>query len=65
MLGLGYFWSNANISLKDLPIIKQRIRDIYIQQWRTGLPESITLDCYRKQKNDVESHLVNVKNDTH
>ena len=44
MLGLGYFWSNANISLKDLPIIKQRIRDIYIQQWRTRLPESLKLD---------------------
>jgi len=36
MLGLRYFWNNANISLKDSPIIKQRIRDICIQQWRTA-----------------------------
>ena len=67
ILGLGYFWSNANISLKDFPIIKQRIRDIYIQQWRTRLPESLKLDCYRKFKLnfEFESYLVNVKNDAH
>jgi len=33
MLGLGYLWNNAYISLNDFPIIKQKIRDIYIQQW--------------------------------
>ena len=33
MLGLGYLWNNAYISLNDFPIIKQIIRDIYIQQW--------------------------------
>ena len=33
MLGLGYLWNNAYISLNDFPIIKQRIRDMYIQQW--------------------------------
>ena len=30
MLGLGYLWNNANISLKDFPIIIQRIRYVYI-----------------------------------
>ena len=62
MLGLGYIWNNANISLKDFPIIKQRIRDIYIQQWRTGLSESSTLDCYRENKLnfEFESYLITV-----
>ena len=66
-IGLWYFWNNANISLNDFPIIKQRIRDIYIQQWRTRLPESLKLDCYSKFKLnfEFESYLVNVKNDAH
>ena len=38
MLGLGYFGNNAYISLKYFPIIKQRIRDIYIHQWRQDYP---------------------------
>ena len=67
MVGWGYFWNKANISLKGFPIIKQRIRAIYIQQWWTGLTESSKLDCYRKIKLnfDFESYLVNVKNDAH
>ena len=38
MLDLGYFANNAYISLKYFPIIKQRIRDIYIHQWRQDYP---------------------------
>ena len=67
MFGLWYFWNNANISIKYSPIIKQRIRDIYIQQWRTRSTESSKLDCYRKFKLnfEFESYLVNVKNEAH
>jgi len=54
MLGLFLFWNNANISLKYFQIIKQIIRDIYIQQWRTRLPESLKLDCSRKFKLNFE-----------
>ena len=48
---LGYFWNNANISLKYFPIIKQRIRDIYIHQWRTGFTESAKLENLKSTLN--------------
>ena len=51
MLGLGYIWNNANISLKYFPIIKQRIRDIYIHQWRTGFTESAKLENLKSTLN--------------
>ena len=40
---------------------------MYIHQWRTRLPESLKLDCYRnfKLNFEVESYLVNVTNDAH
>jgi len=57
MLGLGYLWNNAYISLNDFPIIKQKIRDIYIQQWWPGLTDSAKLDCSRKIKLNFEFEL--------
>ena len=62
-LGLGNLWNNRDNETNFFPVIKCRIRDQYIQEWRENINSSSKLSMF-KLNFEFESYLSNIKNDT-
>ena len=64
-LGISNLWLEQNISAETITLVKQRIRDNYIQNWHAVIDSSPRLDYYRKFKTtfELESYLLNIQND--
>ena len=65
-LGLGNLWNNRDNATNFFPVIKCRMRDQFIQEWRGNINSSSKLAYYSmfKLKFEFESYLSNIKNDT-
>ena len=64
-IGFGYLWHVPYVPLNIFYVIRQRVHDIYIQDWNAAVHASPKLEYYRKFKTnfEFESYLVNIRND--
>lgn len=53
-LGLSYIWTDFNQDVNYFPLIKQRLRDQYIQNWQAQSMTSPKLKYYMKYKHNFE-----------
>jgi hypothetical protein len=60
-----HLWQSQDINIKIFPILQQRLRDQFIQQWHMSIIESPKLEYYTKFKNtfEFENYLLSVEND--
>ena len=61
-VGLGNLWNNRDNETNCVPVIKCRIRDQYIQEWRENINSSSKLSYYSmfKLTFEFESYLSNI-----
>ena len=64
-LGLSDLWFEQNLNVAFFQLFQQRIKDQFIQQWKSEIENSSRLKYYNKYKTEfcIEQYLLNIKND--
>ena len=64
-LGFSNIWDNFDKNINYLPLLKQRLRDQYIQYWQSSIQELPKLSYYRQFKTNFgrEKYVDIIRND--
>ena len=64
-LGFSNIWNNLDKNANYLPLLKQRLRDQYLQNWQSSVHELPKLSCYRQFKTNFgrEKYTDIIRND--
>ena len=65
LLGLGEYWYYESLDVNLLPLFFERLKDQFIQSWKSEICECRKLEYYCKYKVEfiIEPYLFNIKSD--